>query len=224
MWFEHHSNGRWNEAISHLGRDPRMREAIKRVGPCALEPRKDYFVVLAKAIFSQQISTAAAASVFGRFRDLFPARRPTPKLVLEAYARDAECLRRCGLSRQKHAYVLDLAERFATNQIPTRRLAAMSDEEVIATLTAVKGIGRWTAEMFLIFTLNRPDVWPVDDLGLRQGAQVLLKLKKTPDAKTLNQLGEQWRPYRSVATWYIWRNLTATRNASSRRAAPAAKK
>jgi DNA-3-methyladenine glycosylase II len=142
--------------------------------------------------------------------------------VLGAYKRDSDCLRRCGLSRQKHAYLLDLAERFAMNQIPTRRLSRMGDEEVIETLMAVNGIGRWTAEMFLIFTLNRPDVWPVDDLGLRQGAQLLLKLKKTPDAKTLRRLGDQWRPYRSVATWYIWRNLTATRN-ESRRAAPAKK-
>jgi hypothetical protein len=110
----------------------------------------------------------------------------------------------CGLSRQKRAYVKDLAEHFATNQIPTRKLAAMDDDDVIDALVKVNGIGRWTAEMFLIFTLNRPDVLPVDDLGLRQGAQRVFRLRKTPDGKKLTKLAEPWRPYRSIATWYIW--------------------
>jgi DNA-3-methyladenine glycosylase II len=182
-----------------------MAGIIDHVGPCTLAPRRDYFVVLCKAIFTQQISTAVAAVLFGRFRNLFPNRRPTPKLVLDALAADPEILRRCGLSRQKQAYLKDLAEHFATNQIPTRRIVAMSDEEVIQTLIKVKGIGRWTGEMFLIFTLNRPDVLPVDDLGLRKGAQLLFNLRETPDAKKLTKLAEPWRPYRSIATWYIWR-------------------
>ena len=180
---------------------------IDLVGPCTLAPRKDYFVVLCKAIFTQQISTAVATVLFGRFRDQFPSRRPTPRLILDAMNGDAgeTAFAGCGLSRQKRAYVKDLAEHFATNRIPTRKLAAMSDEEVVETLTQVNGIGRWTAEMFLIFTLNRPDVLPVDDLGLRQGAQKIFGLKKTPDAKTLTKMAEPWRPYRSIATWYIWR-------------------
>ena len=178
---------------------------IDLVGPCTLAPRRDYFVVLCKAIFTQQISTAVAAVLFARFRDQFPARRPTPRLILEAMNGDAEAFRGCGLSRQKRACVRDLAEHFSTNQIPTRKLAAMSDDEVIDALVKVKGIGRWTAEMFLIFVLNRPDVLPVDDLGLRQGAQQIFNLKQTPDAKTLTKMAETWRPYRSIATWYIWR-------------------
>ena len=175
------------------------------VGPCTLAPRKDYFVVLCKAIFTQQISTVVATVLFGRFRDQFPGRRPTPARVLAALDRDPNAFAGCGLSRQKRAYVRDLAEHFTTNQIPTRKLAAMSDDQVIDALVKVKGIGRWTAEMFLIFTLNRPDVWPVDDLGLRQGAQRIFGMRKTPDGKALTRLAEPWRPYRSIATWYIWR-------------------
>src|SRR5687768_476788 len=132
MWFEQHPAGRWRDAEAHLrAASPHLARAIDLVGPCTLAPRKDYFVVLCKAIFTQQISTAVATVLFGRFRDLFPNRRPTPRLVLEALAGDVETLRRCGLSRQKQAYVKDLAEHFATNQIPTRRLAAMSDDEVV---------------------------------------------------------------------------------------------
>src|SRR5688500_5558332 len=178
---------------------------IDLVGPCTLAPRRDYYVVLCKAIFTQQISTAVAAVLFARFREQFPSRRPTPRLILEAMDGDAEAFRGCGLSRQKRAYVRDLAEHFRSNQIPTRKLAGMSDDDVIDALVKVKGIGRWTAEMFLIFVLNRPDVLPVDDLGLRQGAQRIFGLKKTPDAKTLTKLAEPWRPRRSIATWYIWR-------------------
>src|SRR5687768_1194859 len=208
MWFEQQPTGHWREAEAHLrAASPHLGRAIDLVGPCTLAPRKDYFVVLCKAIFTQQISTAVATVLFGRFRDEFPSRRPTPRLVLDAMNGDAgdTAFAGCGLSRQKRAYVRDLAEHFATSQIPTRKLAAMSDEEVIDALTRVKGIGRWTAEMFLIFTLNRPDVLPVDDLGLQQGAQKIFGLKKVPDKKALVKLGEPWRPYRSIATWYIWR-------------------
>jgi DNA-3-methyladenine glycosylase II len=206
VWFPDDQKRAWTQAEAHLrATSDAMRGAIDLVGPCTLAPRKDYFVVLCKAIFTQQISTAVAAVLFGRFRALFPNRRPTPRLVLGHIDGDAEILRRCGLSRQKQAYVKDLARHFATNQIPTRRLASMSDEEVIDALVKVKGIGRWTAEMFLIFTLNRPDVLPVDDLGLRKGAQTIFGLRRTPDAKGLTKLAEPWRPYRSVGTWYMWR-------------------
>ena len=208
MWFEQHPAGGWRDAEAHLrAASPHLARAIDLVGPCTLAPRKDYFVVLCKAIFTQQISTAVATVLFGRFRDEFPSRRPTPRLVLDAMNGDAGALAfaGCGLSRQKRVYVRDLAEHFATNQIPTRKLAGMSDDDVIEALTRVKGIGRWTAEMFLIFTLNRPDVLPVDDLGLQQGAQKIFGLRKVPDKKALVKLAEPWRPYRSIATWYIWR-------------------
>ena len=208
MWFEKPPSGPdWTPALRHLRKvDPVMRRVIDRVGPCTLHPRRDYFVVLCKAIFTQQISTAVATILFGRFRDLFPARRPTPQRVAEVLGNgDADVLRKCGLSRQKAAYLQDLSRHFIDGRIPTRRLGRMSDEAVIESLVEVKGIGRWTAEMFLIFTLNRPDVLPVDDLGLREGARDLYGLPERPGAKQLTDLGERWRPYRSVATWYVWR-------------------
>ena len=183
-----------------------MGRIIRAVGPCTLAPRRDYFVVLCKAIFTQQISTAVATVLFGRFRDLFPQRRPTPTLVLEALtSRPIEVIRHCGLSRQKAAYIQDLARHFVDNRIPTRKLARMDDEAVIDALVNVNGIGRWTAEMFLIFTLNRPDVLPVDDLGLRVGVGNLFGLKERPKPKEVIALAEPWRPYRSIATWYLWR-------------------
>jgi DNA-3-methyladenine glycosylase II len=198
----------WNAAIRHLRRDPAMRKVISRVGPCILTPRRDYFIVLCKSIFNQQISTKIAAILFGRFQELFPRGKPTPKAVIEILRHDHHA-KQCGLSRQKRSYLINLATHFHTNQVPTRRIARMSDEEIIECLTAVKGIGRWSAEMFLIFVLNRPDVWPVDDLGLREGVKVALKLKERPGAKELREIGERWRPWRSVATWYLWRNLAA---------------
>ncbi len=198
----------WTAAIRHLRRDPVMRKIIARVGPCNLAPRRDYFIVLCKSIFNQQLSTKIAAILFSRFQELFPRGKPTPKLVIDILRHDHHA-KHCGLSRQKRAYLINLATHFHTNQIPTRRLTRMSDEEIIESLTAVKGIGRWSAEMFLIFVLNRPDVWPVDDLGLREGVKVALKLKERPAAKELREIGERWGPYRSVATWYLWRNLAA---------------
>jgi DNA-3-methyladenine glycosylase II len=196
----------WTPACRHLRRrDPTLRAVIDRVGPCTLAPRRDYFVVLCKAIFTQQISTAVATTLFGRFRDLFPKRRPTPTLTLELLKGDPAVLRHCGLSRQKAVYVMDLARHFADGEIPTRLLGRMDDEAVIESLTRVKGIGRWTAEMFLIFTLNRPDVLPVDDLGLREAVREVFKLSERPNAADLYAIAELWKPYRTLATWYLWR-------------------
>ena len=184
-----------------------MQETINRVGPCTLAPRTDHFGILCKAIFNQQLSTKAAATLFGRFQDLFPGKKPRPQALIDLVTADPECLRQRGVSRQKNLYLRDLADHFIANKIPTRRFGKMSDEEIIESLTRVNGIGRWTAEMFLMFTLNRPDVWPVDDLGLRKGAQKLFALRKPPDLKKLIKLGEPFRPWRSIATWYMWRGL-----------------
>ncbi len=186
--------------------DPVLGQIIKQVGPCTLQRRRDYFVVLCKSIFSQQISTTVAAVLFGRFRDQFPGRRPTPARTIELLTKGTpELIRACGISRQKQAYLLDLAEHFATGKLPTARFSRMGDEEIIEALDDVKGIGRWTAEMFLIFVLNRPDVFPVDDLGLRKGVQRAFGLPVMPTIKELGLCGERWRPYRSLATWYLWR-------------------
>jgi len=206
MWFGQSADDqRWSAAQAHLsGQSKQLGGIIERIGPCTLRPRKDYFVVLCKAIYTQQISTVVATVLFARFRQQFPCLRPTPQLVLKIIG-DTDRMRACGLSRQKQAYIRDLAEHFATGKIPTRRLAMMEDEQVIETLTKVKGIGRWTAEMFLIFTLNRADVLPVDDFGLRKAAQTVFKLRDLPDAARLRRLAKPWAPWRSIATWYLWR-------------------
>lgn len=208
MWFEQPKTlSPWTQAQRRLSKaDLRLAAIIRRVGPCTLTPRRDHFVVLCKAIFTQQISTKVATVLFGRFRDMFPLRRPTPLRVLQALETDREgVMKRCGLSRQKAAYLQDLAEHFIAGKIPTRRINRMTDEEVIQSLIHVNGIGRWTAEMFLIFTLNRPDVLPVDDLGLREAAREVFALNARPTARELTELAEPWRPWRSVATWYLWR-------------------
>ena len=218
MWFNRPpGQPDWRMAQRHLRlADAKLGQVIQRVGPCTLAPRRDYFVVLCKAIFTQQISTAVAAVLFARFRELFPRRRPTPVQVIGLL--ESACgnngngggappaaIRACGLSRQKTAYILDLARHFHDARIPTKRLSRMTDDEVIESLVRVRGIGRWTAEMFLIFVLNRPDVLPVDDLGLREAVREVYGLPKRPTAAEVTTIAEAWRPYRSIATWYLWR-------------------
>ena len=206
----------WSTAVAHLRRcDPVMRKVIAAVGECTLAPRRDHFVVLCKSIYTQQISTAVAAVLFSRFRNCFPLRRPTPQRTLELLSHEG-AWRGCGLSRQKRSYLIDLAAHFVNGRIP-RRLSVMGDEAVIDALVAVKGIGRWTAEMFLIFTLNRPDVLPVDDLGLQTALRDAYRLPERPKAAELRALAEPWRPYRTIATWYLWRWMAAQAAAKPRR-------
>jgi DNA-3-methyladenine glycosylase II len=169
-----------------------------------LRRRRDYFVALSQAIVSQQLAVKAAATIFARFRALFPRNRPTPLVLLDL---PLAALRGAGLSGQKSGYLRDLAARFTDGTIPSRRISRMTDEQVIASLTQVKGVGVWTAEMFLIFVLNRPDIWPVDDLGVRKAAQRLFELPELPTAESLSRIAEPWRPYRTVAAWYLWRSL-----------------
>jgi DNA-3-methyladenine glycosylase II len=197
----------WTAGCTHLCKvDPVLKKIIAKHGLCKVGRRKDYFVALCNAIFSQQISTAVARVLFMRFRNQFPRKRPTPVLVIELLnCGDPERIRQSGISRQKQSYLLDLAEHFAQGKLKTSQFAKMSDEDLIAALDDVRGIGRWTAEMFLIFVLNRPDVYPVDDLGLRKGVQKAFGLKKLPTVKQLHQLAEKWKPHRSLATWYFWR-------------------
>jgi DNA-3-methyladenine glycosylase II len=211
MWFKdpkHQPD--WSIGQRYLSRaDPVLKKIIKTVGPCTLERRRDYFVVLCMSIFSQQISTTAAAVLFGRFRNQFPGRRPTPRRTIEFLTKaDPDRIRACGISRQKQAYLFDLAEHFITGKLPTARFSRMSDEQIIESLDNVKGIGRWTAEMFLIVVLNRPDVFPVDDLGLQKSVQRAYNLPATPTKKQLAPYGDRWTPYRSLATWYMWRMPT----------------
>lgn len=191
-----------------MQRDPVLAPVIKAIGPCRMAERQrsDHLTALAGSIVSQQLSTKAAATIFGRFMALFPDAPPLhPAAVL---GHDDAVLRGVGLSGQKTRYIRDLCERVADGRLRLDTLDALDDEGVIATLTEVKGFGRWTAEMFLMFRLHRPDVLPVDDLGIVNAVQRLYRLRTRPDAKKLHRLGEAWRPYRSVASWYLWQSLS----------------
>lgn len=190
-----------------MRRDPVLGNAIKKIGPCLMaeRQRKDHLTALVGAIVSQQLSTKAAATIFGRLAAFFPEQRIPSAGALTAI--DDLALRGVGLSRQKVAYLRDLSSRIDDGRLVLDELDALGDEEVIERLVAVKGFGRWTAEMFLMFRLHRPDVLPVGDLGIVNAVQRLYGLRKRPDPKRLMKLGEPWRPYRSVACWYLWQTL-----------------
>lgn len=182
-----------------------MAALIRRHGACGLADAQhtDPFTALTRAIISQQLSSKAAATIAGRFNALFDG-NPTPDAI--GGVDDAQ-LRAVGLSGQKIRYLRDLCARVSDGTLPLARLSSLDDNEVVAALTQVKGIGRWTAEMFLMFRLHRPDVLPVDDLGIVKAVQRAYRLRKTPDAVRLRKIGESWRPYRSVACWYLWASL-----------------
>lgn len=186
-------------------RDPVIRDLIRRHGPCGLADaqHEDAFTALTHSIISQQLSTKAAATIARRFDALFGG-KPTPAAV--ALVDDAQ-LRAVGLSSQKIRYMRDLCSRVADGSLTLERVNELSDEDVIQSLTQIKGIGRWTAEMFLMFRLHRPDVLPVDDLGILKAVQRAYGLRKLPRAERLTKIGEPWRPYRSVACWYLWASL-----------------
>lgn len=191
-------------ALRHLRRDPRLAALMRRVGPFAPRTHSHPFEALVGAIIHQQVSMAAGRAMYRRVRALCPRGRLSAR-ILAACA--DEQLRAAGLSRQKAAYVRDVAAHFADRRITPAALRRMPDEEVIATVTQIKGVGRWTAEMLLIFCLQRPDVWPIDDLGLQKAAARLLGMAEPPLRAALEALAEPWRPYRTYATWYLWRSL-----------------
>jgi len=193
----------WDRAKRSLARrDPVMARIIRAHPRVHLEPRGDPFHTLARAIVGQQISVKAAQSVWNRFAILVSV--VAPEEVLKARAKD---LRACGLSERKCEYISDLAQRFADGVLQVQRWPGMDDEEVIDDLTQVRGIGRWTAEMFLMFNLLRPDVFPLGDLGLQKALQVAYHGGRKVSLKTMKSRGERLRPWRSVATWYLWRSL-----------------
>jgi DNA-3-methyladenine glycosylase II len=187
--------------------DPKLGLIIKRVGPCGLHSAapRDPFEALTMSIASQQLSTKAAATIFGRFCDLFPPdRRPQPGRVMTLT--DDE-IRAVGFSRPKVAFIKDLAAHVLDGRLDLKGLKKHSDDEVMRQLVAVKGIGRWTAEIYLMFRLGRPDILPADDLGLMNAAHRVYALRKRPTPDQLRRRGEAWRPYRSVAAWYLWASL-----------------
>jgi 3-methyladenine DNA glycosylase/8-oxoguanine DNA glycosylase len=196
-------------ACRHLSdADPMLGALIERVGPCLLRPRRtqSLFAAVARAIVYQQLSGSAAATILGRVQALYaPKRFPTPRDIL---ATPPERLRAAGLSTAKTAALRDLAERSLDGTVPTMRgVRLMGDEEVIERLVQVRGVGRWTAEMLLMFRLGRGDVLPVSDLGIRKGFALTFGNRRLPAAITIERRAERWRPYRSVACWYLWRAL-----------------
>jgi DNA-3-methyladenine glycosylase II len=193
----------WDKAKRSLARaDPVMAAILRRHPKVYLEPRGDPFHTLARAIVGQQISVKAAQSVWNRFAGVAVDVVPEKIIALKK----AE-LRACGLSERKCEYISDLAQRFADGHLQVQRWPQMSDDDVIADLVQVRGIGRWTAEMFLMFNLLRPDVFPLDDLGLQKGLRLAYHGGRKISLQTMRRRGDSWRPWRSVATWYLWRSL-----------------
>ena len=194
----------WDRAKRALARKDAVMGRIMRSRPKVhLVRRGEPFLTLARAICGQQISVKAAQSVWDRVCICLD-QKITPEAVI---AKDRKVLRACGLSDRKTEYIADLAQHFADGSIHVHRWPSMSDEEIIAELVEVRGIGRWTAEMFLIFNLLRPDVFPLDDLGLQKSIRVNYFRGRKASLARMRKLGESWRPWRSVATWYIWRSL-----------------
>jgi len=188
-----------------MRRDPKLGALIKRVGRCRLSDARtrEPFGALVRAIMSQQLSSKAADTIHGRVIALAGGvDHLTPERML---ALDPVALRAAGCSRPKISYLRDLAERVSDGRLDLAALEHQPDEDVVVAITAVKGLGRWSAEMFLMFRLNRPDVFPVGDLGIVKGVQKLFGMKRRPAPRTMMRLAEPWRPYRSVAAWYLWR-------------------
>ena len=191
------------EAQRHLACDPHLAPLLTRVGPCSLKPDPNGFGVLVRAVISQLISTSAARTISTRLAEALGKRKVTPEAIL---ALPEETIRAAGLSRTKTHAIRDLASRITSGVLPMARLKKLPDEEVSAHLTAVRGIGPWTAHMFLIFGLGRPDVFPVGDMGLRAAVQEHYGLAELPGSAELHERAEAWRPFRSIATWYMWRS------------------
>lgn len=192
----------WKKAEKLLLKDKFVGPLIKKYGECKLTPGKkeNYFIDLVEAICSQQLSGKAAATIFGRVR--VGLGRVVPDRILDTSDSD---FRRWGLSRQKIKYLRDLSEKVKRGELNIKKLDSFSDEEVIRQLTAVKGVGNWTAEMFLMFSLGRPDIFPVDDLGIRKSAEILFKTKG--NSQKIAKYAERWKPYRTYASWYLWESL-----------------
>lgn len=186
--------------------DPTLAAVIDRVGECQLahsQGTEDLFFALTESILYQQLSGKAAAAIHRRFLQLY-GDRPSPADLLNT---SDEELRGVGISRSKVLYLKDLAQKVSDGLPSLEQLAPMDDEAIIKTLTAIKGVGRWTAQMILIFRMHRWDVLPVDDLGVRSGIQRLYNLEALPNKATVERIGQPWRPYRSIASWYLWRSV-----------------
>jgi len=199
------------EALKQLRRDPVLKAVIRQIGPCTLRPvRREPYEALVRAIAHQQVHGRAAEAILGRFIALYPGHEfPPASAVLDT---PVEAMRGCGLSGSKVAAIRDIAEKSVGGLVPTRKAAArMPDEVLIERLVQIRGVGRWTVEMLLIFTLGREDVLPVDDFGVREGWRVATGAEAQVKPKELAALGEGWTPYRSIAAWYLWRAADAAK-------------
>jgi DNA-3-methyladenine glycosylase II len=195
----------WQRGVRHLKRnDPILAHIISRVGPVEFELDNDHYEAVVGSIIYQQLAGSAARAILNRFKQLYGGRLPSPG---EYLATDVEKLRSSGLSPQKISYIKDLAERLENGTLDLKRLETLPDEEALDELDSVRGIGRWTAEMFLIFKLGRTDVLPVDDLGLRKAAKKAYRLRKLPGRNRFEQLAEKWHPYSSISTFYLWKSM-----------------
>jgi len=196
------------KAINHLKRNDKiLAKVINQVGPCTLKPQTDPFESIIDAIISQQLSMFAAQSIFNRFVEYYkPKKFPSPDDILSTSNED---LRKIGISNAKIRCLKDLCEKIKSGQIHLNKIHKLSDDEIVKELTQVKGIGRWTAHMFLIFSLGRLNVLPTEDLGIRKGIMKLYRLRKLPDERKILEIAKQnqWSPYCSIASWYIWRSL-----------------
>lgn len=200
-----YGGGMHEASLKHLSKSKHFKPLIQKHGPpdfARYHGRARIFTAILRSIISQQISTKAAAAIRGRFLTLFPKSGPTPDLLLKM---PVAKLRAAGLSAQKVAYMRDAAAKFKDGTINPRKFRHMSSEEIIEHLVAIKGVGVWTAHMLLIFTLQRPDILPTGDLGIRKGFQKLFKLRSLPDHKRMEKLAKGWREHASVASWYLWR-------------------
>jgi len=196
-----------HKAIEHLKKvDPVMADVISRVGKCTLEPREEWthFDALVRSIVYQQLSGKAAATIHGRVLSLIGDGAKAPQRIV---ATSHDSLRAAGLSNQKASYVRNLAEHVLDGSLPVDSLHELSDDEIIASLTQVKGIGKWSAQMFLMFRLGRPDVLPDLDLGIQKGIQKAYRMRKLPTPKQVLTRGAKWAPHRTIASWYMWRIL-----------------
>jgi 3-methyladenine DNA glycosylase/8-oxoguanine DNA glycosylase len=199
--------GDFRAAVRHLKRvDPVLARVIEVVGPCRLESRREgtHFQALVRSIVFQQLSGKAASTILSRFNALYPNNTPTPEVVLATSDAD---LRAVGLSRQKIGYMRDLASKVASEALPLDAVESMDDDDLIAHLVQVKGIGRWTAQMFLMFRLDRRDVLPELDLGIQNAIKRAYRKRKRPTPKDVRKIGARWSPHSSVASWYLWRSL-----------------
>jgi DNA-3-methyladenine glycosylase II len=184
------------------GKDPVLARIIRSTGPIRFELDDDHYEAIVGSIIFQQLAGSAARAILNRFKELYGGRLPSPREYLST---DTGRLRSSGLSPQKISYIKDLAERLENGRLDLKRLEELSDEEAMRELDAVRGIGRWTAEMFLLFKLGRTDVLPVNDLGLRKAAKNAYRLRKLPSREKFEQLAMNWHPYSSISTLYLWR-------------------